>query len=114
MTEAAFQSVLAAKRLATPEGECLRWARSFRRDGYGQVGVDGQIWAAHRAVYVALVGPIPPGMCLLHSCDNRWCIEPTHLRVGTKADNTADMVAKGRAKGGRKYWKKNRAVSLSP
>lgn len=51
---------------------------------------------AHRAVYMALNGDIPEGKIVCHSCDNRDCINPEHLFLGTKKDNTQDMMNKGR------------------
>lgn len=90
-----------------PSG-CLVWTASTRPDGYGQVGSGKKNCAAHRASYAATFGPIPENMCVLHSCDNRRCIEPKHLNLGTRADNTADMVAKGRA-GGAKGEKHSKA-----
>lgn len=51
----------------------------------------------HRASYEVHIGPIPKGMFVLHKCDNRRCINPDHLFLGTAADNTKDMINKGRA-----------------
>jgi HNH endonuclease len=46
--------------------------------------------------WIVAYGPIPEGLQVLHRCDVRNCIEPTHLFLGTNADNMADKVAKGR------------------
>lgn len=64
--------------------------------GYGAVRVAGGWMTAHRAAYTAAYGPIPSGMHVLHRCDTKACIEPTHLFLGTNAENMADKVAKGR------------------
>jgi predicted XRE-type DNA-binding protein len=50
----------------------------------------------HRYIFAKHNGPIPPGMHVMHTCDNRLCINPSHLKLGTHQDNMADMVAKGR------------------
>ena len=57
---------------------------------------------AHRLAWAAANGPVPDGMCVLHSCDVRACINPKHLFLGTNKDNTQDMVTKGRHAGQRK------------
>lgn len=64
--------------------------------GYGMVTRAGRRHQAHRLSYEAFVGPIPDGMMVCHKCDNRPCINPNHLFLGTGSDNAMDMHAKGR------------------
>ena len=51
---------------------------------------------AHRYAYEISKGPIPPGMVVMHSCDEMRCVNPAHLSLGTPKDNTQDMIRKGR------------------
>lgn len=80
-------------------GNCWVYIGARTDRGYGHVRYGGRDWKAHRLAWALIYGPIPPGLCVLHDCpggDNPSCCRPDHLKLGTKADNTADMYAKGR------------------
>lgn len=82
---------------AERHGECLIWKGNVGDDGYGKLSVRGKTVRAHRMAWTLSNGPIPRGKGVLHRCDVRLCIEPTHLFLGVPADNSADMVRKGRS-----------------
>lgn len=81
-------------------GPCIPAKPGFRdKDGYAKFGR----WRAHRYAWFIANGPIPPGMNVCHKCDNRECINPDHLFLGTQTDNHRDMEAKGRQSRGEKH-----------
>lgn len=80
------------------EDECWEWTGPRIPTQYGTIMVNGRVERAHRASWFLAHGPVPDGMWVLHSCDNRGCVNPIHLFLGTRQDNVDDMVRKGRGR----------------
>jgi hypothetical protein len=79
---------------------CWLWTGVVDRDGYGIYRMRGHQSRAHRFSWVFANGAIPPGLWVLHKCDNPSCVRPDHLFLGTHRDNMDDMIAKGRTRMG--------------
>ena len=103
MAEDTLAARLMRNRSISPAG-CWVWTGAVNSYGYGIIkigGRAGRVERCHRIAYSVFIGPIARGACALHRCDNPPCFSPDHLFSGTKADNTRDMIAKGRFRKGR-------------
>jgi hypothetical protein len=96
------------------ENGCREWLDLKNDDGYGYEYIEARYtetpgrFYAHRIAYVLTYGPIPDETpIVLHTCDNPPCCEPTHLFLGTDADNVADRDRKGRGGGYKRFGDNN-------
>lgn len=93
------------KWIPEPNSGCWLWTASTNPiSGYGVIGVSSEkTKPAHRVSWELYRGPIPAGVghhgtCVLHKCDNRACVNPDHLFLGSNKDNVHDCMRKGRFK----------------
>lgn len=82
----------------TIDGDCWVWRGVITTSGYGQVydPSSQSMVATHRVAHERWIGPIGEGLLVRHRCDNRPCMNPAHLLVGTPRDNAADAMSRGR------------------
>jgi len=85
--------------------ECWEWQGYHDKNGYGNHQLGGRNFLTHRIAWILSHRKlIPPGLCVMHVCDNPPCCNPSHLKLGTKTENSLDMVRKGRSARGEKHW----------
>lgn len=84
------------------EDDCWNWQGCMGLSGYGAFCYQRRNIGAHRASYEIHYGPIPSGLVVMHTCDNTFCVNPKHLRLGTQADNARDCQRKCRNARGEK------------
>lgn len=85
------------ERLSTPEPTtgCWLWLGSVTNAGYGQVGRLPNRMSAHRAAAIARHGQIPEDMVAMHSCNQKLCVNPAHINIGTQSENLRSAARDG-------------------
>jgi hypothetical protein len=83
---------------------CWHWNGSKNKSGYGRFRIEDKVFLAHRISYLIYFENIPDDKIVLHTCDNPGCVNPKHLMLGTKGDNTRDCILKNRNCHGSNIW----------
>lgn len=85
-----------SRRIKKLKNGCWEWQGAHDKQGYGHVFFKKYIWKIHRLFFKLETGKDPKNLCVLHRCDYPPCCNPSHLFLGTRTQNAADRVAKGR------------------
>lgn len=106
------------EKIVVADSGCHEWQSTLRYDGYGSVWLDSKTVLAHRAAWLIFRGEIPQGMHVCHHCDNRRCVNPDHLYLGTPSQNVRDKIQRfpglwGRMKYGPEMHAKVKALRAS-
>lgn len=80
--------------------KCWEWEGHVHNSGYGRITHKGKTQYAHRFYWERINGPITEGLDVCHTCDNKLCVNPDHLFLGTRKDNMVDAMVKGRLQRG--------------
>jgi len=83
-----------------PGSGCWLWRGSLTAKGYGRIKIKRKHYGAHRLSWIVHNGDIPDGLCVCHKCDTPQCVNPSHLFLGSHADNQRDCQRKGRRASG--------------
>jgi hypothetical protein len=97
--------------------ECWLWIGSLKSGGYGSFAIDRKTKSASRVSWMIHHGPIPKGMHVLHNCpdgDNKRCVNPAHLYLGTQVENGRDRAVKKQCASGERHGWRTHPEAMNP